>query len=34
MKSKDKEINDTLEKTMKGIMDQAYDEMIQNFSLY
>ena len=33
MKSKDKEINDTLEKTMKGILDQAYDEMIQNFSL-
>ena len=32
MKSKDKEINDTLEKTMKGILDQAYDEMIQNFS--
>jgi hypothetical protein len=33
MKSKDKEINDALEKTMKGILDQAYDEMIQNFSL-
>ncbi len=33
MNSKDKEINDTLEKTMKHILDQAFDEMIQNFSL-
>ncbi len=33
MNSKDKEINDTLEKTMKDILDQAFDEMIQNFSL-
>lgn len=33
MKSKEKEINIALEKTMKNILDRAYDEMIQNFSL-
>ena len=33
MNSRDKNINDAIEKTMKNILDQAFDEMIHNFSL-
>ena len=33
MNSRDKKINDAIEKTMKNILDQAFDEMIHNFSL-
>ena len=33
MNSSDKKINDAIERTMKNILDQAFDEMIHNFSL-